>query len=69
MPAESDSVTPTREQRLDEVIADYLRAADTGYAPIRDELLARRPDLAGGAARLCSPYSCKSRGLPASASG
>jgi WD40 repeat protein/tRNA A-37 threonylcarbamoyl transferase component Bud32 len=37
---------PSREERTNAVIADYLRAADAGQAPDRDELLARHADLA-----------------------
>jgi WD40 repeat protein len=35
-----------REQRVNEVIAAYLEAADAGRAPDRQEFLARHPDLA-----------------------
>ncbi len=35
-----------REQRLDQVIADYLAVQDAGIAPARDALLAVHPDLA-----------------------
>ncbi len=35
-----------REQRLDQVIADYLAAQDAGTAPANDALLAAHPDLA-----------------------
>src|SRR5579884_3899249 len=38
--------TAPREERLDEVIAAYLQAAETGQAPSREELLARHLDLA-----------------------
>src|SRR5262245_23069692 len=54
-----------RDERVNEVIAEYLRAADAGRAPGRDELLARHPDLADelrsffadhdAAARLAAP--------------
>src|SRR5262245_19894761 len=35
-----------REQRLDDVVAAYLRAAASGHPPDREALLARHPDLA-----------------------
>ncbi len=35
-----------REQRLNEVMAAYVQAADAGQAPDRAEILARHPDLA-----------------------
>src|SRR5438093_625053 len=35
-----------REQRLDDVVAAYLRAAASGDPPDREALLARHPDLA-----------------------
>jgi serine/threonine protein kinase/WD40 repeat protein len=41
-----NDANPSREQRLEEVLAAYLHAVDTGQAPDRDELLARHPDLA-----------------------
>jgi eukaryotic-like serine/threonine-protein kinase len=37
---------PTRNNTLDDVLADYLRAAEVGDAPPREELLARHPHLA-----------------------
>jgi WD40 repeat protein len=38
---------PDRETRLDEIVAEYLSAAEKGQAPAREQLLARYPDLAG----------------------
>src|SRR5262245_20412201 len=35
-----------REHRLDEAVAEYLRAQENGAAPDRAEFLARHPDLA-----------------------
>src|SRR5262245_42942551 len=35
-----------REQRLDEVLGDYLEAVENGTAPSREELLRSHPDLA-----------------------
>src|SRR5437763_11495728 len=35
-----------REERLDEAVADYLRAAEAGAEPDPKEWLARHPDLA-----------------------
>jgi WD40 repeat protein len=37
---------PDRETRVDEVVAEYLRDAESGRAPDRDYLLSRHPDLA-----------------------
>src|SRR5436190_7302332 len=55
----------SREQRVDEAIADYLEALDQGRAPDRAEFVARHPDLAtdlaaffddhDGVGRLTSP--------------
>jgi hypothetical protein len=38
--------TDARSQRLNQVIADYLKAAEPGKAPDRDALLEQHPDLA-----------------------
>jgi WD40 repeat protein len=35
-----------RQLRLDEVLAEYMQAVESGHGPGRDELLARHPDLA-----------------------
>src|SRR5262249_13885557 len=35
-----------RERLLDEGVTAYVKAAEAGHAPDRDELLARHPDLA-----------------------
>src|SRR4051794_166159 len=37
---------PGRENRIDGLIAEHLRAEDAGLAPDRDDLIARHPDLA-----------------------
>ncbi len=42
----SSTPRPGREERLDEIVADYLRAAAEGRAPGRETLLRRHPDLA-----------------------
>jgi eukaryotic-like serine/threonine-protein kinase len=39
--------SPSRDQRVDAIIAAYLEAVDAGRAPDRQELLARHPELAG----------------------
>ena len=39
--------SPSRDQRVDALIAAYLEAVDAGRAPDRRELLARHPELAG----------------------
>src|SRR5262245_14053036 len=43
---ERGTVPFSDEDRVDDVIAEYLRAAETGPAPDRHELLSRHPDLA-----------------------
>jgi tetratricopeptide (TPR) repeat protein len=50
-PADTEPIAPlppgaTREERLDELLAGYLRAAREGRAPDRARLLAGHPDLA-----------------------
>src|SRR5271166_4887380 len=47
IPAYLPGNDPEREQRLNEVIAAYLEAIETGAAPDRDLLLEREPELAG----------------------
>jgi serine/threonine-protein kinase len=46
MPDDTSAFDP--ERRLDEVIANYLRAERGGQAPDEGEVLARHPDLADG---------------------
>src|SRR4051812_12218254 len=46
MPA--DPPDSSRQQRLNEVVAAYLAAAEAGAPPDRKELLRRHPDLAAG---------------------
>src|SRR5688572_13956895 len=41
-----ESLPSSREQRFQEVLADYLQGLEAGRAPGREELLARHPDLA-----------------------
>src|SRR5687768_1931388 len=36
-----------REQLLDEVVTDYLKAKEAGRVPDRDDLIAKHPELAG----------------------
>src|SRR5262245_32264703 len=43
-PTQSD--LPSQADRLDEVVAGYLRAVERGESPDRDELLAGHPELA-----------------------
>jgi serine/threonine-protein kinase len=43
--ADNSPTPPDREQRLEEILAAYLRALDAGRAPSRSELCARHPDL------------------------
>jgi WD40 repeat protein/serine/threonine protein kinase len=44
----TDQASPSdRETRLDEVIAEYLRDAETGRVPDREQVLARHPEIAG----------------------
>src|ERR1700687_2841574 len=44
--SEELSLSPSRDHRVDEIIAAYLEAVDAGRIPDRHELLARHPDLA-----------------------
>jgi eukaryotic-like serine/threonine-protein kinase len=44
--SEELSLSPSRDQRVDAIIAAYLEAVDAGRTPDRQELLARHPDLA-----------------------
>src|SRR5262245_20444773 len=50
-----------REQRLDELVADYLRAAASGSAPDREELLAQHPDLAPDLSRFFADQDAVAR--------
>jgi non-specific serine/threonine protein kinase/serine/threonine-protein kinase len=43
---EDTGTVPSEEDRVDRVIAEYLRAAEVGQAPDQHELLSRHPDLA-----------------------
>jgi len=42
----NEPASPSREERLNEVLAEYLQAADAGHAPDAREFLDRHPDLA-----------------------
>jgi eukaryotic-like serine/threonine-protein kinase len=44
--SEEHSLSPSRDHRVDAIIAAYLEAVDAGGTPDRQELLARHPDLA-----------------------
>jgi WD40 repeat protein len=43
---EPDSTTPTRDDRLDDVILAYLKAIEAGETPDRRQILVRHPDMA-----------------------
>ena len=45
----------SREEQVNKVIADYLRAVEAGHAPARQELLARHPELAAELRRRMVP--------------
>ncbi len=47
MPSQSPEPAENEDQRVDEVIAAYLRAVRSGEAPSREELLGGHPELAG----------------------
>jgi hypothetical protein len=53
----------SREQRLNEVIAAYLEAAEAGRAPGRADLLAAHADLAGELTAFLD-YQQRLAGLP-----
>ncbi|HEV3263219.1 MAG TPA: hypothetical protein VG013_40665 [Gemmataceae bacterium] len=44
--------TPSPDQRVDEVIAEYLAAVEAGQAPDPQEVLARHPEMAAELAAL-----------------
>ncbi len=54
-----------REQRVNEVIADYLAACEAGSPPDRDELLARHPDIADSLAAFLADHAHMRRAIPA----
>jgi serine/threonine-protein kinase len=59
-----DTATPEpagREQRLDEVLAAYLRASAAGRAPRREVLLGQHPDLAPELAAFLDDRACFDR--------
>ena len=57
------------QQRLEQVIADYLRAAGLGMPVDREELLARRPDLAEHLRAFFAAQDQENGAAPASTGG
>src|SRR5438552_2930570 len=57
----TDVPAASRQERLDEVIADYLRSLQTGQPPDRQEWLARHPDLAPDLAEFLADRACIER--------
>jgi WD40 repeat protein len=58
-PGAEDTTGPAeRERRVDEVIADYLRAAGAGAVPDRAVLLAEHPDLAAELTEFFTDLDC-----------
>jgi eukaryotic-like serine/threonine-protein kinase len=60
--------TSGRDDRVNEIIADYLRAADAGQLLNRDELLARHPDLADALRSFFADHDAAARLAPPPAS-
>ena len=50
-----------REQLLDEIVTAYLKAAEAGQAPSREELIARHPELANDLAAFLAAESQMNR--------
>lgn len=56
--------TRERERRIEEAMAEYLLAAESGRAPDRDAFLARHPDLVGDLASFLADLSHPRRLAP-----